>query len=157
MTQSWPERVTPYFSSYHLTNRDVLNPDENWHLRLAGGTIDGHELGTAGKDLELCVRIARAKEHLSCTRLTAPDAGTHLASGIGAELLGYGLELELRDSADGGAPRRALSKRKMTRLLLCQGFDVDLLSADGGAAPPAKLRFYLDDPTSPSESCSAPR
>jgi hypothetical protein len=28
-TQSCPERWTPYFSSNHLTNRDVLNPVES--------------------------------------------------------------------------------------------------------------------------------
>jgi len=134
---------------------DGLNPDESWHLKLAGGTAFGREIGVNGLDQQLCLRIKRAGERPSCTRLAAPDAGsTPLMYVSGGELTGFGLELELRDPSDAGVPLRAVVKRKMTRLVLCQGIDVDLLG-DGGAA--AKLRFFLDDPSAPAQACRPPR
>ena len=136
---------------------DDLNPDENWHVRLGNAWIDGTTIGKAD-DVELCVRIARAGDQKTCMRLNALDSSnSKLLYLNGMELQGHGVELELRTPSEAGAlTLRAKLKRKLTRLALCQGIEVEPIEgADSAGGRRARLLLYLDDPVAPPERCPA--
>jgi eukaryotic-like serine/threonine-protein kinase len=134
---------------------DDLNPDENWHLRLGGASIDGADIGKSA-DVELCARIVRTGDRTTCSRMSALDANNaKLLYVTYGDLQGYGVEFELRTDTDAGTRAlRAKLKGKLTRLALCEGIEVDQFSAvDSGSAGTAKLLLFLDDPVAPPEKC----
>jgi len=136
---------------------DDLNPEEEWHLRVGGGIVDGIEIGNPALNRELCVRIARVGDQPHCTMLNAPEAvNARLQNVQITELQGHGLEIELKDAADAaGRSLKARLKPKLTRLALCQGIEVDQFrAADPPGANSAKLVLFLDDPGNPPQRCS---
>jgi eukaryotic-like serine/threonine-protein kinase len=137
---------------------EVLNPDENWIVRLGSATMDGTDVGKSA-DVELCARIVRAGDRTRCTRLGAPDADTaKLFYVTYGDVQGYGIEFELRSGTDAGTRTlRAKLKGKLTRLALCQGIEIDQFTAvEPGSGGTGKILIFLDDQTAPTEKC-APR
>src|SRR5438552_716433 len=63
-TQSWPERSQPYFSSYHLTNREVEKPDESG-AKLVSNMLSGRLLWT--------IRFLRTGVSMSFSRKEQTD------------------------------------------------------------------------------------
>jgi len=64
LTQSWPERSQPYFSSYHLTNREVEKPDESG-AKLVSNMLSGRLLWT--------IRFLRTGVSMSFSRKEQTD------------------------------------------------------------------------------------
>jgi hypothetical protein len=135
---------------------DDLKPEEGWHLRFGKAEIDGSEIGKDA-NVEVCTRIARPGDRISCTKMSALDApNAKLLFANGVELQGFGIEIELRTPGDAGAHTlRAKLKRDLTRIALCQGIEIDQFSAaESGSAVNAKLLVFLDEPGAPPERCS---
>jgi len=138
---------------------ELLEPDEDFHLRLGQVIVKGRDLAETSPNLSLCVKVSdQAAEQAVCTRIgdtsggRVPDQKLY----VNGRDLRTGVEVELRAAGDaGGILARTKFSAKLKRSVLCKGVVLADL-ADAGEIE--RIVLFLDEPRSaPTLRCPGDR